>query len=99
MILSIPLQSVPSQSFSVVLNEQDCFIKVHQRAGYVYVDLSVNGRQIILGSLARDRVGLVRYDYIGFDGELMFIDDQEHDDPRCEGFNDRWRLLYIKKNH
>lgn len=95
MTISIPLQRTPSQSFNVVLAEQNCSIKVHQRAGYVYVDLVADGRQIVLGSLARDRVGLVRHDYMGFKGELMFEDAQGNDDPRFDGFNERWRLMYI----
>lgn len=95
MKIKIPLQKTTSQSFKAVLAEQDCSIKVHQRAGYVYVDLTADGRQIVLGSLARDRVGLVRHDYLGFKGELMFEDTQGNNDPRCEGFNERWRLMYI----
>lgn len=95
MTLYLSLQKTLMQSFEVVLNGQDCSIKVHQRSGYVYIDLIADGRQIVSGSLARDRVGLVRHDYLGFKGELMFEDTQGNDDPRCEGFNERWRLMYI----
>ncbi|BBG30366.1 phage baseplate plug family protein [Zymobacter palmae] len=91
----IPLQQAPSQQFSINLNNQSCTIKVHQRDGHVYVDLYVNGEAVVLGALARDRVGLTRHAYLTFNGELLFVDTRERDDPRYTDFSARWSLLYL----
>lgn len=93
----IPLQQVPSQQFSINLNNQPCTIKVHQRDGHVYVDLYVNGEAVVLGALARDRVGLTRHAYLPFNGELLFVDTHGSDDANYTGFGERWLLAYLYK--
>lgn len=93
----IPLQQVPSQQFSINLNNQPCTIKVHQRDGHVYVDLYVNGEAVVLGALARDRVGLTRHAYLPFNGELLFVDTHGGDDANYTGVGERWLLAYLYK--
>ena len=93
-IQTIPLQQVPSQQFSINLGNQPCTIKVHQRDGHVYVDLYVNGKAVVLGALARDRVGLTRHAHLPFSGELLFVDTQNSDDPLYTGFSSQWFFIY-----
>lgn len=94
-IETINLQKSASQQFSANLSEQPCTIKVHQRGSDVYVDLYVNGEAVVLGALARDRVGLTRHLHLPFKGELLFVDTHGSIDPQYTGFGERWQLLYL----
>lgn len=92
----ISLQQVAAQQVEVALNKQPCVIRVCQRASDVYVDLHVNGEAVVLGALARDRVGLTRHSYLPFKGELLFVDTHGSDDPQYTSFGERWLMLYFE---
>lgn len=92
----IPLQAMPSQRLSVVLAAQNCQIAVYQKSTGMYLDLSVNDAPIITTRLCRDRVRLVRQEYLGFVGDLTFMDTQGRDDPQWAGLGARWKLRYLE---
>lgn len=96
MALSIvPLQAISSQTVSVVLGDQNCQITVICRRGWgVFVSIWVDDNPIVYSSLARDRVGLVRYAYTGFSGDLYFADTEGTSDPDYTGIGERWLLVY-----
>ena len=91
----IPLAAIASQRLSVVLNGQVCQISVYQRSTGVYLDLYSNGVPIIVGSRCPDRAKLVRQPYLGFSGDVAFLDTQGNDDPDFTGFNSRYYLIYL----
>lgn len=91
----IPLEAIASQRLSVVLNEQACQIRVYQRSTGVYLDLYANGMPIIQGSRCPDRVKLVRQPYLGFLGDLAFLDTQGNADPDFAEFGTRYFLIYL----
>jgi hypothetical protein len=93
-LLRIPLISTPSQSFAVQLGQQPCQIDVFQKRTGLFLNLYVNNAPIILGTLCRDRVWMVRDAYLGFTGDLAFIDTQGVDDPDYTGLADRFQLLW-----
>ncbi|WP_425333611.1 hypothetical protein [Escherichia coli] len=41
---------------------------------------------------------MVRYSYLGFKGDLIFIDNDGESDPRWEGLGSRYLLYYIEEN-
>jgi hypothetical protein len=92
---TIPLAATPSQSLSVTLAQQNCGINVYQKSTGLYLDLFVAGNRVMSGVLCRDRVYLVRQAYLGFSGDLAFVDTQGEDDPQCTGLGTRWQLVYI----
>lgn len=92
----IPLQAVPSQRLSVVLAAQNCQIAVYQKSTGMYLDLAINDMSIVSTRLCRDRVRLVRQEYLGFVGDLVLMDTQGREDPRYEGLGVRWRLRYLE---
>lgn len=94
----IPVEAVPSQHLNIVLGQQNCELLIYQKSGLVYVDVTVSGKTIIAASLARNRVRLVRGKYLGFVGNLMFVDTQGHDDPVYSGFSNRWILIYLEEH-
>jgi len=91
----IPLASVPSQTLTTVLEQQNCAINVYQKTTGLYLDLTKDGQPVISGVLCRDRVRLVRQAYLGFSGDLAFVDTQGVDDPAFQGLGNRWVLVYF----
>lgn len=92
----IPLQAKPNQTLSVVLNQQNCQITLRWLLDGLYLDLAINDKIIILGAGCRDRNRLVRHVYLGFQGELSFVDLQGKEDPQYTGLGSRWMLVYVE---
>ncbi|SDR17822.1 phage baseplate plug family protein [Paraburkholderia tuberum] len=92
---TIPLGAVPSQSLSVKLAQQNCGIHVHQKSTGLYLDLYVGSELVMAGVLCRDRVYLVRQAYLGFSGDLVFVDTQGEEDPEYTALGTRWLLQYL----
>lgn len=97
MTIYIPLAATPSQRCTVNLGGQQCAIQIDQKAqgGGVFLSLTVNGNPVLTSRLCRDRVGLVRSAYLGFSGQLAFVDTQGLSDPDYSGFGTRYKLAYL----
>lgn len=90
----VPLHSIPSQVINITLSGQDCDITVYQKTTGLYFDLSVDGNSIVSCVLCRDRVVLVTQAYLGFIGNLAFLDTQGNTDPSYDGLGSRYLLIY-----
>lgn len=95
MISIIPLQAVPSQSFSVGLSNQACQLNIYQKSTGLFFDLLVANVPVVTGVICRNLTKLVRYLYLGFIGDLAFIDTQGSSDPYYTGLGSRYLLAYI----
>jgi hypothetical protein len=96
----VPLSAVPSQTVTVILNSQECIIHVYTQGSGLYLDLTVSGTLTIAGVICQDRNLLVINSYLGFVGDLEFIDRQGLSDPVYTGFNPiadsaRYLLAYL----
>lgn len=91
----VPLQAAPSQVVSVSLADQNCSINVYQKSTGVYVDLYVNSVLIIGGVIAENANRIVRDAYLGFLGDLLFLDIQGKSDPEYKGLGSQYLLLYL----
>jgi hypothetical protein len=94
-MLEIPLQQIPSQITKVVLGNQNCQIFIYAKSQGVFVDISVDDTDIVNCVIARNMVPIVCREYVGFDGNLMFVDNQGNDDPLYTGIGSRWSLVYL----
>ncbi|MGF6633520.1 phage baseplate plug family protein [Paraburkholderia sp. MM6662-R1] len=94
---TIPLTAKPSQTLTLTLALQNCGLKVYQKNTGLYLDLYVAGRLVMAAVLCRDRVFLVRQAYLGFQGDLVFVDLQGTDDPEYTGLGSRWELRYVEE--
>jgi len=92
----IPLQAVPSQSVDTILGGQNCKVNIYQLSTGLFFDLYLNDLPIIVGRICRDRCKLVRYAYLGFTGDLTFVDAQGLSDPEYSGIGTRYVLVYIE---
>lgn len=91
----IPTQAIPSQTLTVQLADQNCQIKIGQKSTGLFIDLYVNSILIIGGVLCENLNRIVRSLYLGFVGDLTFIDNQGSDDPDYSGLGDRFSLAYL----
>lgn len=95
-MLIVPLQPVPSQLVTVLLNNQPCQIQVDQKSTGLFLNLSVGNTLIIGGVLCEDRNRIVRSAYLGFLGDLAFLDDEGESDPVYTGLGSRFNLAYLE---
>ena len=94
-MVEIPLQSIPSQITKVVLGNQNTQIFIYAKEQGVFVDISVDDVAVVNCVIARDMVPLVCREYVGFAGNLVFVDNQGADDPLYTGIGSRWSLVYL----
>lgn len=92
----IPLSAVASQTFAIVLAQQNCTISVFQKSTGMFLDLLVSGAPVIRGVICLDAVRILQQTYQSFVGDLMFMDMQGSDDPKYAGLGTRWVLMYLE---
>ena len=90
----VPLIATPSQTLSISLGGQPCQLKVYAKAFGLYVDVAVNDAPIINGVVGRNLTRIVRDGYLGFAGDLYFVDTTGQDDPTYQGLGARFLLIY-----
>ncbi len=94
-MIVIPTQATPNQNLQVQLANQPCSISIYQEAYGLFLDLYVNNALVIGGVICENLNRIVRSAYLGFVGDLAFVDTQGTDDPIYTGLGDRWQLVYI----
>lgn len=92
---TIPLQAVPSQTTSAALGGKNCAMKIYQKERGLFFDMSIDGEAIVSGILALDANKLICREYLGFEGNLIFLDTQGNDDPYYTGLGTRFVLTYL----
>ena len=92
----VPIQPVPNQNVFVTLGGQPCKISLYQKRYGFYCDLYVNNVLIIAGVLCENLNRLVRDLYLGFIGDLCFIDNLDNSDPVYTGLGTRYSLAYLE---
>jgi hypothetical protein len=95
-MLIVPLTSVASQAVRISLGGQSCKVNVYEKSTGVYLDLLVNDSPIITGRLCLNDTKLVRDAYLGFVGDLAFLDTQGLSDPTSDGIGSRYVLMYLE---
>lgn len=96
-MLTITLTAEKEQTINVTLNNQPCIIRLVQRESAIYMDLSLNSIPIIQGVPCWYGNKIVRYPYLGFVGELVFLDLEGEDDPFWDGLGTRFLLFYFEE--
>jgi hypothetical protein len=92
---NVPLQPIPSQLSKLVLGGQNCQLTVYQKPQGLFVDIVADDISVSVGTVARDTAMLISRDYVGFAGNLFFIDTQGDEDPHYTGFGSRYSLVYL----
>lgn len=95
-MLIIPVQPAPAQQLAVTLAGQPCILDLYQKRVGLFLDLYVNDALIVGGVLCLNKGAMVINAYLGFAGELVFIDQQGNEDPVYTGLGSRWPLFYLE---
>ncbi len=95
----IPLQPTPSQTVAVILNGQSVTLNVYQKTFGIFVDVLLNGALLVGGRIGQNLNVIVREAYLGFSGDLAFVDTQASatipaSDPFYQGLGSRFLLEY-----
>lgn len=91
----IPIQDVFSQTLNVILGGKSCTIDIYQKSTGLYCNLYVNNILIIGGVICQNLNRIVRDAYLGFPGDLYFVDTQGAGDPISPGLGTRYQLMYV----
>lgn len=95
MTLSIvPTKPIPNQTFQVQLGSQPCVLNIYQLQYGLFVDIFVGNTLVIASVIAENLNRIVRSAYLGFVGDLVFLDTQGTDDPIYTGLGSRYLLIY-----
>lgn len=99
MMQEVLIQAVPNQTFQVQLGGQSCIFSIYQLAYGLFLDLVAEGVPICAGQTCENLNRLVRGAYLGFIGNLTFVDTQggiAPIDPVYTGLGARFRLIYLE---
>lgn len=91
----IPLRPVPNQAVTVQLNGQNCQINVYQKPTAMFLDLLKDNAPVVMGAICENQNAIVRDAYLGFIGDIAFIDNEGSDDPVYTGLGTRFSLAYL----
>lgn len=94
-MIVVPLQPVPNQTLQIQLGGQPCTITVWQYAYGLFFSLQVGVIPICFTVPCLDGVLLVRFPYLDFDGDFVFVDTQRDSNPVYTGLGSRWQLVYL----
>lgn len=94
---TVSIEPMKSQTVSVTLGGQQCLLRLIQRPSAIYLDLTVNGNPIMQGVSCYYGNKLVRYSYLGFKGDLVFLDNAGTSDPTWDGLGARFQLFYLEE--
>lgn len=92
----IPVSDAYSQQLSVTLAGQYCTLSLYQKSTGFYADIAVNGAPLLSGVLCLNRNRLVIDAYLGFVGDLVWVDMEGNSDPSSPGLGTRWLLVYLE---
>ena len=93
----VPLNPVPSQTLTVILDTQQVQLTVRTMAdGNLYMDIQSNGQEVVGYVLCQNLNRIVRDTYLGLEGDFMFIDNFGlGTDPVYTLLGTRYSLLYL----
>lgn len=92
----VPTKPLAYQRFLVQLGSQQCQIALRQNDTGLYCDLYVSNVLIIGGVICQNLNRIVRDAYLGFIGDLCFIDNEGEADPVYTGLGTRFSLAYLE---
>jgi hypothetical protein len=96
-MLQVPVQPIASQIVKTILDDQNVQIFLYQKDQGLFCDVNADGTDIVTGVLCMDGVPIVcNAEYMGFSGNLMFVDTQGSEDPSYSNLGTRFVLMYLE---
>lgn len=98
MIYTIPIQPIPSQSISVLIEDQSFVFQTRELEGRQYASISLNGDVMCENVLLVNRSYIARCAYKGMQGDFFVLDTQGDEAPNYTGWGSRWLLAFKSEN-
>jgi hypothetical protein len=95
-MLIISINPVPSQSLQVNLSGQNVGLNIYQKSTGLFIDVYLNGTLLVGGVICQNENLIVRDTYLGFPGDLAFIDNVSNTDPYYTGLGDQYSLVWLQ---
>ncbi len=95
MMQVIPTQALPNQTLQVQLGNQACTLTIFQYTYGLFATLLVGTQDVVVSQPCQNGNRLVRDAYLGFSGDLAFVDTQGSDNPVYTALGTRFQLLYF----
>lgn len=90
----IPLDAVPFQRLSVVLDGQNCVLTCRQLGDALYLSLECDQVPIFENELVNRMMEMPAHSTPDFLGRLMMVDTQGREQPNYAGLGSRFFLLF-----
>jgi len=97
-MIEIGLSKEKEQTITTILADQPCRMRFVQRESGIYIDLYKNDIPVLMGVPCLYATKIVRYSYLGFVGDLFFLDIEGEDNPYWDGLGDRFRFYYLEES-
>lgn len=97
-MMTVSIKKLKSSKPIFDLGGQACEIRLIQRTSALYMDLTVDGNPIMQGVPCYYGNRMVRYSYLGFKGDLVFLDTNGQSDPAWDGLGERYQLFYLEES-
>lgn len=97
-MMRIPLQAVPNQTLSVVLDDQNCTITVRQIGDRLYLSLVSDLQDVCNAHIVQNRVSMPSWSTTRFLGRLVFVDAEGTAHPSYDGLGTRFFLYYLTED-
>lgn len=94
-MLVVPVQALPNQTLNVQLGGQAIQLNIYQTEFQLAMDVLLAGVPVVQGQPCQNLNLIVRREYLGFEGDLCWIDTQGDADPAYTGLGTRYQLLYL----
>lgn len=96
----IPLRATGNQTLQVVLEDQNCSLRLYTRSlsdgvETLFCDLSIDQDPVFYSCPCLDGLPMPLYAWLGMTGQLVFIDMEGDEAPHWSGLGSRWKLLYM----
>lgn len=91
---NITLKPIKAQEINVKLGGQNVLLRIVQRTTGLYMDIALEKVWIAQGVACLNCNKIVRYPYLGFQGEIFFADTKGSLDPYYDELGGRFQLFY-----
>jgi hypothetical protein len=92
---TISAQAIANQTLQAQLGNQAVTLNIYQFTYGLFMDVLVAGSLIASCIPCQNLNRIVRYAYLGFQGDFIWYDSQGTEDPLYYGIGSRWQLLYL----
>lgn len=94
----ISAEPLKSQAILFPIGDSQVGLTLVQRGDILYADVYLDGRCICQGVPCLNGNRIIHYKYLGFPGDLFFVDTLGNSDPNYSGIGSRYLLYHLSED-